>query len=194
MSRKSNAAGNKKRLKLMNLTTGNPASSKVIKEKNPAHNIIGLISVSLILANTLFFYPLLLPAGLLKWILPFKPVTFVCTWIITWVATTWLSINNLIYGWILGVKVTTSGDSVFDRKGWYLVLSNHQSWIDIVVLQKVFNRRIPLLKFFIKQELIKVPLLGFAWWALDFPFMKRYSPEFLEKNPQFKGKDMEITR
>ena len=29
------------------------------------------------------------------------------------------------------------------------------------------------MKFFLKQELIWMPLLGFAWWILDFPFMKR---------------------
>lgn len=194
MSDKNRAAGNKKRLKIMNLTTGTPASGKVIKSKKATHNIIGVISTTLILTNTLIGYPPLLVAGLVKWILPFRLITIPCTWIITQVATNWLSINNLIYRWVLGVRVTTSGDSVFDKKGWYLVLSNHQSWIDIVVLQMVFNRRIPVLKFFIKQELIKVPLLGFAWWALDFPFMKRYSADFLQKNPQFKGKDIEITR
>jgi 1-acyl-sn-glycerol-3-phosphate acyltransferase len=36
--------------------------------------------------------------------------------------------------------------------------------------------------------------MGLAWWALDFPFMKRYSPRFLKKNPHLKGKDVEITR
>ncbi|MBY4633557.1 acetyltransferase, partial [Rhizobium croatiense] len=46
-------------------------------------------------------------------------------------------------------------------------------WADILVLQRVFNRRIPMLKFFIKHELIYVPILGLAWWALDFPFMRR---------------------
>jgi 1-acyl-sn-glycerol-3-phosphate acyltransferase len=58
----------------------------------------------------------------------------------------------------------------------------------------VFNRRIPLLKFFIKKELIWVPLLGIAWWALDFPFMKRFSSDFLKAHPEMKGKDIEITR
>ena len=60
--------------------------------------------------------------------------------------------------------------------GHYLVLANHQSWVDILVLQKVFNRRIPLLRFFLKRQLFWVPLLGLAWWALDFPFMGRYTP------------------
>jgi 1-acyl-sn-glycerol-3-phosphate acyltransferase len=53
------------------------------------------------------------------------------------------------------------------------VSSNHQSWVDILVLQRVFHGRIPFLKFFLKRELMWVPVIGLAWWALDFPFMKR---------------------
>ena len=60
-------------------------------------------------------------------------------------------------------------------RGWYMVNCNHQSWVDIFVLQHVFNGRIPLLKFFLKQQLIWVPVMGLAWWALDFPFMRRHS-------------------
>jgi 1-acyl-sn-glycerol-3-phosphate acyltransferase len=41
------------------------------------------------------------------------------------------------------------------------------------VLQRIFHGRIPFLKFFLKKELIWVPVIGLAWWALDFPFMKR---------------------
>ncbi len=80
------------------------------------------------------------------------------------------------------------------RNEWYMVLSNHQSWVDILVLQRVLYRKIPFLKFFLKKELIWVPLLGLAWWALDFPFMKRYSQAFLKKHPNLKGKDLETTR
>jgi 1-acyl-sn-glycerol-3-phosphate acyltransferase len=78
--------------------------------------------------------------------------------------------------------------------GHYLVLANHQSWVDIVVLQTVLNRRIPFLRFFLKSELIWVPFLGLAWWALDFPFMKRYSRRTLARNPELAGKDIEATR
>jgi 1-acyl-sn-glycerol-3-phosphate acyltransferase len=66
--------------------------------------------------------------------------------------------------------------------------------VDIPVLQKVFNRRIPFLRFFLKQQLIWVPLLGPAWWALDFPFMKRYSRETLARHPELRGRDREATR
>ena len=39
-----------------------------------------------------------------------------------------------------------------------------------------------------------MPFLGLAWWALDFPFMRRYSTAQLRKNPKLRGKDIEITR
>ena len=75
-----------------------------------------------------------------------------------------------------------------------MVVANHQSWLDILVLQKIFHGKIPFLKFFLKKELIWVPFLGLTWWALDFPFMKRYTKSFLKKHPHLKGKDVEITQ
>ena len=79
-------------------------------------------------------------------------------------------------------------------RSWYLVNANHQSWVDILVLQHLLNRRIPLLKFFLKQPLIWVPVMGLAWWALDFPFMRRHSEAYLQKHPEMRGRDQETTR
>jgi 1-acyl-sn-glycerol-3-phosphate acyltransferase len=79
-------------------------------------------------------------------------------------------------------------------RGWYMVTCNHQGWADIFVLQHVFNRRIPLLKFFLKQQLIWVPVMGLAWWALDFPFMKRHSDAHLARHPEARFDDLETTR
>jgi 1-acyl-sn-glycerol-3-phosphate acyltransferase len=81
-----------------------------------------------------------------------------------------------------------------DYRSWYMVNCNHQSWVDILVLQHLLNRRIPLLKFFLKQQLIWVPVMGLAWWALDFPFMRRHGSEYLRKHPEMRGKDQETTR
>jgi 1-acyl-sn-glycerol-3-phosphate acyltransferase len=86
------------------------------------------------------------------------------------------------------------GVAGLDPRGWYLVNSNHQTWADIFVLQHIFNRRIPLLKFFIKDQLKWVPIMGLAWWALDFPFMRRHSEEYLKRHPEMRGKDQEATR
>ncbi|MGM0453870.1 MAG: acyltransferase [Thermodesulfobacteriota bacterium] len=77
---------------------------------------------------------------------------------------------------------------------WCLLISNHQTWVDIIVLARIFSGKIPPYKFFIKKELLWVPFMGFAFWALDFPIMKRYSRQFLEKNPHLRGRDMETTR
>ena len=80
-------------------------------------------------------------------------------------------------------------------KAWKVsTSSNHQSWVDILVLQYLLNRRMPLLKFFLKQELIWVPVIGLCWWALEFPFMKRFSKEYLAKHPEKRGQDMLTTR
>jgi 1-acyl-sn-glycerol-3-phosphate acyltransferase len=78
-----------------------------------------------------------------------------------------------------------------NREGRYLVFSNHQSWVDILVLQHCLNRRAPFMRFLLKQELIWVPFLGFCWWALDMAFLRRYSRAQLQNNPELRGKDLE---
>lgn len=81
-----------------------------------------------------------------------------------------------------------------NKNSWYLLTSNHISYLDIILLLKWAQGRIPSPKFFIKQELIWMPLVGQAAWALDMPFMKRYSREQIRKNPALRNKDIETTR
>ena len=156
--------------------------------------VTGIIASLLLLINTLFWSCLLFPLTFLKVIIPVAPVRKVLTSLLAAVANAWISCNS---GWmILTQKMnwTIERPDNLSRNGWYFVLSNHQSWVDILVLQHTLNGRIPLLKFFLKQELIKVPIMGAALWALDFPFMKRYSKEYLAKHPEMKGKDLDTTR
>ncbi len=110
------------------------------------------------------------------------------------IAETWVAINNAALSRYAGTQWDIEIPDGLDRKGCYLVNCNHQSWVDIPVLQLCFNRRLPLLRFFLKSELIWVPFLGIAWWALDFPFMKRLSKEQLARRPDLKGKDLENAR
>jgi 1-acyl-sn-glycerol-3-phosphate acyltransferase len=95
---------------------------------------------------------------------------------------------------LLPTRFNIVGLEKMKKKGSYLLLANHQSWLDIMVLERVFLGKIPFAKFFLKSELIWVPVLGLAWWAMDFPFMKRYSKEYLVKRPEKKGKDLEATK
>lgn len=154
----------------------------------------GVISLLAYVLNTLFCGTFLLAVAVLKLCIPITAWRNFCTGILTHIAETWISLNNLNIWLTSRIDWDVSGTEGLERYGWYMVMSNHQSWVDILVLQKVFNRKIPFMKFFIKKELIWVPVLGIAWWALDFPFMKRYSEAFLKKYPHLKGKDLETTR
>ena len=85
----------------------------------------------------------------------------------------WIAVNGWWMALVERARWDVSGHENLRRNAWYLVSSNHQSWVDILVLQKVFHRRTPFLKFFLKRQLLFVPIIGLAWWALDFPFMQR---------------------
>ncbi len=154
----------------------------------------GAISLLLFICNTIMMTLPLFLVALLKFMIPLKSWRKLCDIVINGIAGLWISNNNRNIRFMNPVRWDVQGLEGLKKNGWYMVVANHQSWVDILVLQKVFNGRIPLLKFFLKKELIWVPFLGLAWWALDFPFMKRYSKSFLKKHPQLKGKDMEITR
>ncbi len=154
----------------------------------------GAVAISLYIVNTICCFTLMTPFIFLKVIIPHAATRNRLTIVLMKLGMGWVSINSLIMRLTQNIKWDVKGIEGFSTRESYLVFSNHQSWADILVLQHLFKYRIPFLKFFLKRELIKVPLLGVAWWALDFPFMKRYSRDFLEKHPELKGKDIETTR
>lgn len=152
----------------------------------------GLSSVAIALNTVLHATPLLLLALC-------KPLVWPAlrrriTGVLNALAHRWIAVNSWLIEHLVGTRIRVQGGEDLQRNGWYLVVCNHQSWVDIPVLQQVFNTRIPLLKFFLKRQLIWVPVLGLAWWALDFPFMRRYSRAQLEKHPEWRGKDLEATQ
>jgi 1-acyl-sn-glycerol-3-phosphate acyltransferase len=156
--------------------------------------IRGVLSVSLYTANTIFWVMLLFAVALVKAAVPVQGFRRLCSRWLNGIACNWISVNNWNTRVINHVKWDVNDLENLRLDQWYLVLANHQSWVDILVLQKIFNRKIPFIKFFIKKELIWVPFLGLAWWALDFPFMKRYSGAYVKKHPEKRGKDLEITK
>ena len=154
----------------------------------------GIIASLLFGLNVLFWPFIVLAFSILKFLLPFKSMRHFFDRILQWIAENWISCNS---GWMKLTQKTkwdVQGLDDLNYNGWYLVVSNHQSWVDIFVLQHLLNRRIPFMKFFLKRELIWVPVMGLAWCALDFPFLRRHSAEYLKKHPQQKRKDFETTR
>lgn len=154
----------------------------------------GALAALLILADTLLLFPVLLAFGLIKLILPLQPVRSRCTAVLNRIAWLWIGFNNRLTDLFHDIDWQVEGVENLSPHHWYLVTCNHQSWADIPVMQYVLNGRIPLLKFFLKNELIWVPLLGVAWWALDFPFMRRYTKSQIARQPSLKSKDLETTR
>jgi 1-acyl-sn-glycerol-3-phosphate acyltransferase len=154
----------------------------------------GLMALLLLLANVLIWVPTLLVFAAIKLLLPFKPVRLALDPVLVWIAETWIANNSAWMRLLHATHWDVQGIEGLDAQGWYLVNSNHQCAADIFVLQHLLNRRIPLLKFFIKQELIWMPFMGLAWWALDFPFMRRHSPAYLKKHPEMRERDQEATR
>ncbi|MFP4194805.1 MAG: acyltransferase [Desulfobacterales bacterium] len=156
--------------------------------------IRGIIAFLLYTANTIGGVFTMIPFVVLKVIIPHEETRHQLTRVITAIAWIWVNINSLILYATQKIRFDVEGLEGYNPRSSYLIISNHRSWADILMLQHLWKHRVPFLKFFIKRELIWVPLLGIAWWALDFPFMKRYSKEFLKKHPELKGKDIETTR
>lgn len=170
---------------------------------NPLNNLIMarllatvtlLLSIALTIVVTILCSVPIILAGLVKLLLPvplvWRKVSLFC--------------NFMMYCWCEGLalllhlnpwlKWDVQGLEGLSKKNWYLLVCNHHSWADIVVLCVLFRKHIPMNKYFLKQQLAWVPFIGLACWALDMPFMKRYSRAYLLRHPERRGKDVETTR
>jgi len=156
--------------------------------------VVGAIATLLLVVNVFFWVPLLLCVALVKLLLPIAAWQRLLAPLPLFIAEAWISCNSAWMGLTQRTQWDVQGLDSLDYRNWYMVNCNHQSWVDILVLQHCLNRRIPLLKFFLKQQLIWVPVMGLAWWALEFPFMRRHSEQYLQQHPEMRGKDQETTR
>jgi 1-acyl-sn-glycerol-3-phosphate acyltransferase len=156
--------------------------------------IVGTLSFVALVGNILFWLWPLLAVAALRALVPWPPLVQRCRRAANWIATRWIGFN--IWGLKAGgdMRWEVTGLRDLPRDGWYLVTSNHLSAVDILTAQWLFHRRIPMLKFFIKRQLIWVPGLGIAWWAMEFPFMHRYPRAVLEKRPDLRQRDLDTTR
>ncbi len=152
-----------------------------------------LVTFLFSITTVMVFFPILFLA-IFKLLLPFESSQKSIHRALDWCASQWMSFNNWQQDLLLPTQIETQGLDNLSLEQWYLMVCNHQSWVDILVILRLFNGRIPYIKFFLKQSLLYIPFMGFCFWALDFPFMRRYTKEQLQKYPQLKGKDIEQTR
>jgi 1-acyl-sn-glycerol-3-phosphate acyltransferase len=150
------------------------------------------IAVLLVL-NLIFWGTPILLGGVVK-LLTFGEARRRVIMVLVWLAERWALFTNGIFDLLLDTRWHIEGDQDFDRDGHYLIVSNHVSWVDIFAVLRVFVGKGPFIRFFLKRALIWSPIVGQACWALEFPFMRRYSPEYLAQHPEKRGRDLETTR
>lgn len=156
--------------------------------------IVGIIAILLYAINLLYWPCVLYLLAFLK-LIPIKPLQKWSDKMIHLLPYYWQDINDAIKWLTTKTEWHVQGLESLQRDEWYLMISNHISWADILVLEKVFKRKIPILKFFMKKQLLwGLPLAGWACWILGFPFMERYSKAKLAKHPELKGKDFATTK
>lgn len=158
--------------------------------------IVGVIALMLYTINSILFAGATVIVGLIRFFIP-------CYWlkhkidvfIHLVLINGWIYVNKFIIWLTIDTKFEVHGKGKLSRKGQYFLISNHQAWTDVLVLEQVFGGKIPTLMFFMKRELIwMLPVLGFACWVSGFPFVARYSASYLKKHPDKKGHDLEITQ
>lgn len=157
--------------------------------------IIGSIHFLFYWVSIIFWSSLLFLTALLKFLIPIPKWKKFCAKIIPVLPELWITTNTVISEWLIPMNWNVQGLDQVRRNEWYLLLANHQSWSDIIILQIIFNRKIPMPKFFMKKELLwSLPFASWACWILDFPFMARHTKKEIAKNPQLKGKDIASAR
>ena len=151
----------------------------------------GAVALLIFAVNTIILTTSIFILSIFKFIAPKGRPRNTVTQALSWLAELWVSVNKGFTGFYRNMEWDIELPDGLDNQARYLVFCNHQSWVDIPVLQHCLNRRAPFMRFLLKQQLIWVPFLGVAWWALDMAFLRRYSRRELIKNPSLRGKDLE---
>ncbi|MGO1298082.1 MAG: acyltransferase [Vibrio sp.] len=152
------------------------------------------INIFLVMVNTAVNSLFMFMVAVVKLLLPTPRLKVLATRAADKSMWLWATVNLAILSLSNRVTWDVEGLEDLNEDSWYLLISNHLSWTDIVVLCSVFKDRIPMPKFFLKQQLLYVPFIGMACWALDMPFMRRYSRAYLLKHPEKRGQDLATTR
>lgn len=111
------------------------------------------------------------------------------------IANHWIHVNNTLIDKVLPQKnwQITLPDTL-KKDGKYLLICNHQSWVDTSIVQYISEGVLPLTRFFAKHELLYIPIVGQAFYFMDFPMMKRHSKDKIAKNPALADRDLNEAR
>lgn len=132
--------------------------------------------------------------ALLRLILPIKPILDLVDLVNQTMFHLFCYNNAFLINLTNKVKWDIQGIDKVKVKGSCVIICNHMSWADIVMLCHLYRGRIPITKFFLKHSLIYIPLIGQICYAVGMPFLRRYTRSQILKNPKLKTKDLDATR
>ena len=140
------------------------------------HRLVGGFSALVIATATVLVCIPLYVLGVIRLIVPISSFRRVLAYPMDVVIDVWVS----SFRWLIRICRLIDIEvelppQLNDRRDWQVIVCNHQSWVDIVILQVSFRDVAPVLKFFTKHELIWVPFVGLAMWFLGFPYVYRAS-------------------
>ncbi len=114
-----------------------------------------ITAILIIVVNMLIFPVIVIILALIQKIMPIKPLKNVLYPLAhQLIPDIWVAINSFAMNIASSTQWEIIGNGETQREGWYFLMCNHQSWLDILVLQRVFLRKTPMLKFFMKQNLL----------------------------------------
>lgn len=106
--------------------------------------------------------------SLVFWVYPSQLThSFMWYWYIQW--------TNMLAWWVrrLLPQLETKHQDLIPQNTPYIIVANHYSWLDILVLYAtVFNARQAFV-FVMKRSLIKLPMIGIICWGLGHPLLYR---------------------
>jgi 1-acyl-sn-glycerol-3-phosphate acyltransferase len=158
--------------------------------------VLGPLALALLIVSVVIAFLALLPAALVKLVIPVPAVR-------AWLTRNgmdpagnrvWWFCNRCIYLLLHGTRPKLVLEGELDPNKTWLLVCNHQAWADIILLVDLLSFQVPFFRFFLKRQLIWVPVIGFACWAFDMPFMKRHSKAAIAANPALARQDLEATR
>ena len=157
---------------------------------------LGLISATIIICATVILPFIVIVCFCIKFIIPFKKARE-------------KYLHNFIYripkvwSWVCekAILISTFGCwdtpdlSKLDGDKHYLLIANHQSWFDIIVISLITYRHTAPFRFFMKQELLwQLPIAGIMCKMLGFPLLRRHKRSEIKANPALRNKDIATTR
>ena len=156
-------------------------------------SFIGLITFILIILELIIGFGTLAIVNIPRAIIPLKPFKIFLARFSNQIGDITVYGLKLIMLLMHGNRIQIINETEYDLDKWYMAMSNHQSCADIFVLLVTANKRIPLLKFFMKKELWWIPFVFLANKTLNMPFVNRHSKKAIAKNPSLRTKDYENT-